>query len=122
MELVLRFSFPLKVLFYQSILSAASAAILSSSILFETNFDWFLPRSAPLSYINLVSVYDSPCPILCESVITLLEPVFLYIFSDNNICKRDGFAFGTKVSISSQILETLVALLWTILQSYFHLK
>ena len=43
-------------------------------------------------------------------MITSLEPVFLYIFSDNNTWERDGFAFGIKVSISSQILETLVAL------------
>ena len=107
-ELVLCVSSPLKVLFFQSILSSTSVTILSSSILFETNFDWFSLHSAHLSSINLVSVYDSPCPILCESVITSLESVVLYILSDN--CERDGFAFGIKVSISSQILEILVAL------------
>ena len=36
-------------------------------------------------------------------MITSPEPVFLYIFSDN-ICERDGFVFGIKISISSQIL------------------
>ena len=81
-ELVLRVFSPLKVLFFQSILSATSVAVLPSSVLFGTNFDWFSLHSAHLSSINLVSVYDSPCPILCKSVITSLEPVFLYIFSD----------------------------------------
>ena len=109
-ELVLCVSSPLKVSFFQSILSATSVTILSSSTLFGTNFDWFSLHSVYLSSINLVSVYDSPYPILCKSVITSLEPVFLYIFGDNNTCERDGFAFGIKVSMSSQILETLVAL------------
>ena len=104
------FSSPLKVLFFQSILSATSVTILSSSISFGTNFDWFSLHSAHLSSINLVSVCESPCPILCKSVTISLETVFLYIFSANNTCERGGFAFGIKVSISSQILETLVAL------------
>ena len=47
---------------------------------------------------------------VAKSVITSLEPVFLYLFSDSNTCERDGFAFGIKVSTSSQILETLFAL------------
>ena len=102
--------FSLKTSFFQPILSATSVIILSSSILFGTTCDWFLLSSAHLPSINLVSVYHSPCPILCKAVITSLEPVFLYIFSDNNIGERDGFAFGIKGSISSQISETLVAL------------
>ena len=42
-------------------------------------------------------------------MITSPEPVFLHIFSDN-ICERDGFVFGIKISISSQILDTLAVL------------
>ena len=119
-ELVLCVSSPLKVLFFQSTLSATSLTILSSSILFETNFDWFSLHSAHLSSINLVSVYDSPCPILCKSVITSFEPVILYIFSDNHTCERDGFAFGIEVSISPQILETLVTLIQVIISCSMH--
>ena len=91
-EFLLCVSSPLKVLFFQSILLATGVAILFSSILFGTH------------------IYDSPCPILCKFVITSLEPIFLYIFNVKNTCERDGFAFSIKVSISSQILETLVAL------------
>ena len=107
-ELVLCVFYLLKVLFFQSILSATSVTILSSSALFGIDLDWFSLHSTHLFSKNLVLVYDSPCPILCKAVITSLEPVFLYMFSDNNTCKRDGLAFGIKVSISPQILETLV--------------
>ena len=109
-ELVLCVSSPLKSLFFQSILSVTSVTILSLSILFGSIFDWFPLHSAHLSSINLASVYVSPCPILCKSVIISLKPVFLYMFSDNKAGERDGFAFGIQVSISSQILETLVGL------------
>ena len=111
-ELVLCVSSPLKVLFFESVLSAAGVTILSSSISFGTSFNWFSLYSVHLSWIKIVSVYDSPCPILCKSVITSLEPVFLYTFNNNNTWGRGGFAFDIKVSISPQILETLLALTW----------
>ena len=98
-------------IFRVSIISC-KLTMLSSSILFGTSFDWFSLHSAHLSWIKIVSVYDSPCPILCKSVITSLEPVFLYTFSNNNTWGRGGFAFDIKVSISPQILETLLALTW----------
>ena len=101
-ELVLCVSSPVRVLFLQSIVSITSVTILSSSILFGTNFDWFSLHLAHLSSTNLVSVYDSPCPILCKSVITSIEPVFLYVFNDNNTCERDGFVtnFGNFSSLN----------------------
>ena len=58
-ELELCVSSPLKVLFFQSILSATSVTMLSLSILFGTHFDWFSLHLAHLSSINLVSVYES---------------------------------------------------------------
>ena len=78
-ELVFCVSSSLKVLFYQSILSATSVTILSSSISFGTNFDWFSFHSAHWSSINLVSVYDSLFPILCKSVITSRFNLFFCI-------------------------------------------
>ena len=79
-ELVLCNSSSLKILFFQSILSATSVTIISLSILFGTNFYWFSLHLAHLSTINLVSVYDSPCPVLCKSV-NLFFCIYLVIIT-----------------------------------------
>ena len=116
-------SCPLKVLFFQSILSATSIPkyYLRLCYLGLISIDFHSIR--PICSLYIYFQYMTVWPVLCKSVITSIEPTFLYIFGDNNPCKRDGFAFGIKVSISSQILETLVALqFWTILQFHFHLK
>ena len=38
--------------------------------------------------------------------------VFLYIFNDSKTCDNEGYRFGIKDSILSQIFEALVSLTW----------
>ena len=58
----------------------------------------------------MVSVHDILSPNLCKSFTITLDPVFLYTFNDKNTCDNDGQLLGIRDLMSSQILETFVAL------------
>ena len=108
-EFVLRVSFPLKVLFFQSMLSTTWVTTTPCFIFAGTILDVLSFHSPQLFSINFVPVYNIPCPILCKSWTITLGPVFLYTFNDKSSCDNDGQLLGIRDSMSSQILETFVA-------------
>ena len=93
-------SFLLKLLFLKSMLATTFAG---------TILEVLSLYSPHLPSINFVSVYDVPCPILCKSFTITLDPVLLYTFIDKSSCDKYGHLLGIRDSMSSEILETLIA-------------